>query len=162
MWPVHELVQAALLGDQLVPWAQEQVERVAQDHLVAKVAHLASLKRADGRVRGERHEGRRLHVTMRQMQNARAGRACAGAYLEERRDAAQTRRLRLGRAALDRGGLCVAVALPNHLDAAGLPVRGPRYHDLEHAVVEGGRALVRVDALGQRQLAAELPVRALE
>jgi hypothetical protein len=39
-------------------------------------------------VRGERHEGRRLDVAMREMKNARAGGACAGVDFEQRRDAA--------------------------------------------------------------------------
>jgi hypothetical protein len=49
------------------------MEGVPEDHLVAEVLDLVGLERADGRVRGERHERRRLDGTVWQMKNARAG-----------------------------------------------------------------------------------------
>jgi hypothetical protein len=54
------------------------------------------------------------------------------------------------------------VAIPGDLDAARLALLGLRDPYLEHAVVEGGADLVGVDAVGQRQRAAEPAERALE
>ena len=44
--PVHELVQAAERADALVARAEDEVERVAQDHLVAERRHLVGIETA--------------------------------------------------------------------------------------------------------------------
>src|SRR4051794_14888300 len=75
---------------------------------------------------------------------------------------AMWRSLGLRRSALDRRGLALAVAVPRDLDAARLALLGLRHDHLEHSVVERGDDLAGVDALGQRQRAAELAERALE
>src|SRR4051812_49481023 len=69
-----------------------------------------------------------------------------------------------GRASLDRGrtAVAVAVAVPGDVDPPRLALLGLRDRHLEHAVVEGGLDLVGVDAVRQRQRAAELAERALE
>src|SRR4051812_14512031 len=73
-----------------------------------------------------------------------------------------------GRASLDRGRPAVAacapegVAVPRDLDPPRLALLGLWDRHLEHAIVEGGLDLVRIDAVGQRQRAAELAERALE
>ena len=71
--PAHELVQAAHPLDVLVPGLDEQVERVAEHHLVPERGHLVGLQRLDGRGRRQRHERRRVDVTVRGPKNARAG-----------------------------------------------------------------------------------------
>ena len=56
--PAHEPVQAAELGHQLRSRGQEQVEGVAEHHLVAERLDVARLERLDGAPRGQRHERR--------------------------------------------------------------------------------------------------------
>jgi hypothetical protein len=52
-------VQAAHRGDQLVAGLDEEVERVAEHHVVAQLGHLGRVQRLHRRRRGERHERRR-------------------------------------------------------------------------------------------------------
>jgi hypothetical protein len=75
--PGHELVQAAELGDVLVAGLDEQVEGVAEHHVVAELGDLRGLERAHGRVRGERHEGRGADLAVDGAQNAGPSRAVA-------------------------------------------------------------------------------------
>src|SRR4051794_26295822 len=97
------------------------------------------------------------------MQNARAGCACAGVDFEELSDALRLGRLlRRGAAPLDRRSLAVAVAVPRDLDPARLALLRLRDRDVEDAIVELGGDSVGVDAIRQRQRAAELAERALE
>src|SRR5688572_31617350 len=69
--PAHELVKPAHLRDQLVARLDEQVEGVAEHHVVAELGDLAGVERLDGRGRGERHEGRRADRPMRGVDDAR-------------------------------------------------------------------------------------------
>ena len=73
--PAHELVQAAQLADQVLAGLDEQVERVAEHHVVAQLGDLARVERLDRRGGGERHErGRADDAVRRVQQPARAGR----------------------------------------------------------------------------------------
>ena len=56
--PAHELVQPAEARDELVAGLEEQVERVAEDHVVAERGDLARLEALDRRLRRERDERR--------------------------------------------------------------------------------------------------------
>jgi len=80
--PAHELMQAAELTHVLVSGRDEEVEGVAEHHVVAERRDLAGQQATDRRVRRERHERRRAHVAVRAMQDARAGGAVAGVDLE--------------------------------------------------------------------------------
>ena len=71
--PAHELVQAAEPGDQLVAGVEEQVERVAEHHVVAERGDLGGQQALDRRLRRERDERRRADVAVRGVQDARAG-----------------------------------------------------------------------------------------
>src|SRR5215207_1514281 len=63
------------------------MERVAKNHLVAERVHLGGGEPAHGGIRGQRHERRRADLTVRQMQDARAGAAVAGVDAEASRNA---------------------------------------------------------------------------
>ena len=82
--PPHELVQPAHLADQLVPRLDEQVEGVAEHHVVAQLGHLARVERLHRRRRGERHERGRADRTVRGLDHAGAGGAVTRADLEGR------------------------------------------------------------------------------
>ena len=71
--PAHELVKAAEVCDELGTRRQQQVERVAEDQLVAERRDVAGLERLDRSLGRERHERRRTHVAVGEMQSARAG-----------------------------------------------------------------------------------------
>ena len=64
--------------DALVAGLDEQVEGVAQHHVVAERGDLARLERLHGGGGGQRHERGRAHVAVGGMQHARAGGAVAG------------------------------------------------------------------------------------
>ena len=69
------------------PGRQEQVERVAEHHLVPERLHVTRLERLDRAARGQRHERGRRHVAVRQVQRARAGagtRVAAGSRMRGR------------------------------------------------------------------------------
>ena len=59
------------------PGLDEQVERVAEHHVVAELGHLARVERLHGRRRGERHERRRPNRPVRRVDHAGAGGAVA-------------------------------------------------------------------------------------
>ena len=80
--PAHELVEAAEARDQLVAGLEEEVEGVAEHHLVPERLDLGRGERLDRGGRGERDERRRPHVAVRQTKNARAGLPGAGVDLE--------------------------------------------------------------------------------
>ena len=80
--PPHELVQPAQLADQLVPRLDEQVERVAEHHVVAQLGHLARVERLHGRRRGQRNERGRADLPMRGLDHTGAGGAIARTDLE--------------------------------------------------------------------------------
>src|SRR5207302_4891080 len=61
---------------------QEQVEGVAEDHVVAERLHLGGVERLDRGGRGERDERGGADLPVRQTQDARASAARAGADLE--------------------------------------------------------------------------------
>ncbi len=86
--PAHELVQAAHVAHQLVPGGQEEVEGVAQHHLVAQRGDVARLERLDRTAGGQRDECRGLNLAVRQVQRApsRAGSCAASGDREHRRD----------------------------------------------------------------------------
>ena len=73
------------------PGREEQVERVAEDHLVAERRDVARLERLDRAAGGQRHERRRVHVAVGEMQ-----RAGAGARVDERVRTVNTVRTLLG------------------------------------------------------------------
>ncbi len=81
--PAHEPVQAAECCDLLVAGRDEQVERVAQHHLVAEAGNLGRVQAANGGVGGQRHERGRLDLAVRQAQDARAGLPRAGDDVEQ-------------------------------------------------------------------------------
>ena len=68
--PAHELVQAAEAGDELVAGVEEQVEGVAQHHVVAQGGDLAGLEALDRGLGGERDEGGRADVAVGGAQDA--------------------------------------------------------------------------------------------
>ena len=70
--PAHESVQPAKRGDALGGGSQHQVIGVAEQNLGARCAHVVMMHALDGRLRADRHEGRRMHDAMR-------GRHLAGA-----------------------------------------------------------------------------------
>jgi hypothetical protein len=76
--PAHELVQPAHARDVFVPGPDEEVEGVAEHHLVAERRHLRRVQRLDRRARGQRDEGRRVNLAVRRNENARSGGAVAG------------------------------------------------------------------------------------
>ncbi len=80
--PAHELVQAAHLLDQLGLGLDEEVEGVAEHHVVAELGHLGGVQRLDRRRRRERHERGRANVAVRGVDQARAGVAVAGVDAE--------------------------------------------------------------------------------
>ena len=80
--PAHELVEAAHLGDQLVAGLDEQVERVAEHHVVAELGDLAGVQRLHRGGRGERHERRRADRAVRGLNDARSRGAVASGYLK--------------------------------------------------------------------------------
>ena len=71
--PTHELVEAAEVCDELVAGIEEQVEGVAEHHVVAERGDLARLEPLDGRLGRERHEGGRADVAVSGVQDAGAG-----------------------------------------------------------------------------------------
>ena len=76
--PAHELVQAAHLGDVLAAGADEQVEGVAEDHVVAQLGHLRGVQGLDRPGGGQRHEGRGAHLTVGQTTERPRGRSRRG------------------------------------------------------------------------------------
>jgi hypothetical protein len=78
--PLHELVQAPELANQLVAGTEVQVVGIRQDHLRAHRVQVVGVEGLDGCERADRHEGRRLHHTMWRVE---ARRACAALGLLE-------------------------------------------------------------------------------
>ena len=78
--PAHEAVEAAEPRDPLVARTQVEVVGVGQDDRRAGVLEVVGVEGLDGGVRADRHEGRRLHDPVGQLQapEARAGRAVGG------------------------------------------------------------------------------------
>ncbi len=72
--PAHEAIQAAELGDQLGARGEEEMERVAEHHLVAERAQVAGLERLDRATGRQRDERGRLHVAVGEAQGARRAR----------------------------------------------------------------------------------------
>jgi hypothetical protein len=75
-------VEPAHLGDQLVTGLNEQMEGVAEDHVVAELGDLGRVERLHGRGRGERHEGGRANRAVRRVDDAGAGVAVTRGDLE--------------------------------------------------------------------------------
>ena len=71
--PAHELVQAAEPRDPLMARVEEEVERVAQDDVVAQRRDLGRQHALDRRLGRERDEGGRADVAVRRVQDPRAG-----------------------------------------------------------------------------------------
>ena len=71
--PAHEGVQPAEARDQLVARIEEQVERVPQHHVVAERRDLGGEQALDGRLRGQRDEGRRADLAVGRAQDAGPG-----------------------------------------------------------------------------------------
>ena len=65
-------LQPAELGDQLGAGREEQVEGVAEDQLVAERGDVARLERLDRAPGRQRHERRRLHLAVRELERPRA------------------------------------------------------------------------------------------
>ncbi len=80
--PAREAVQAAVVGDDVQPGPQEQVEGVAQDDLRAQGADIVREDALHRSVSPHRHEGRRLHHPARKAQAPAAGRAVGAEQLE--------------------------------------------------------------------------------
>jgi hypothetical protein len=66
--PAHELVQAAQLGHELMPRRQEEVEGVAEHHLVAQGGYIARLQGLDRAPGGQRNERGGLHRAVRELE----------------------------------------------------------------------------------------------
>jgi hypothetical protein len=66
-------VQPAELLDQLVARREEQMEGVAEHHVVAEAGDLADLERLDDGLGRERDEGRGAHFAVRELEGAGAG-----------------------------------------------------------------------------------------
>ena len=71
--PAHELVQAAEALDPLVAGVEEEVERVAQHHVVAQRGHLGREQALDRRLRRQRHERGRAHLAVGGREHPGAG-----------------------------------------------------------------------------------------
>ena len=82
MRPVHEMVQSTVLGDDLDPGAQHQVEGIAEHDLGAEPLEFLGGHRLDGAVGPHRHERRGLHRTVGERQPTAAGGAIAGQQFE--------------------------------------------------------------------------------
>ena len=70
--PVHELVQAAGLADEIHARPQEEVVRVRQDDACAEIAQLVRRDALDGCLRADRHEDWCRETAVRRMDDARA------------------------------------------------------------------------------------------
>ena len=81
-FPVHEPVQPAEPLDSLLPRLEEEVKRVAEDHLEAGVGDLGRGQRSDHAGRRQRDERRRADRSMRGMPGAGPGIAVARLDLE--------------------------------------------------------------------------------
>ena len=81
--PAHELVEPAHLRDQLVAGLDEQVEGVAEHHVVAQLGDLRRVQRLDRGGRGQRHEGGRPHRTVGRVDHACARSPVARGDLED-------------------------------------------------------------------------------
>ena len=143
--PAHELVQAAHPLDLLVPGLDEEVEGVAEHHLVAERGDLVRLERLHRRGRGERDERRRAHVAVRRTKNARAGGAVAGVD----RESGQLRS-RLDPVISAGGSMPISSSTVGATSARMPPARSSahlRGHDERHGVqrVRRVRAAVRLE-----------------
>ena len=97
------------------PGLEEEVEGVAEHHVVAEAGHVAGLEALHDRLRGERDEGGRAHLAVRGAQDPGAARACEpgsrermarrGGPRESRARSADCLPYGLGLGALDRLGL---------------------------------------------------------
>jgi hypothetical protein len=80
--PVHEAVESAAAGDQLLAGRQVEVEGVAEDQLVAERGDLGGGEAPHAALGGERDERRGADLAVGGMQEARAGGAVTGLDLE--------------------------------------------------------------------------------
>ena len=80
--PADEAVQAAATRDQLVAGTQQQVIRVGEDDLGARLFEVAVASRLDGTLRADRHERRRLHDAVRRLELAETRRAVGASHGE--------------------------------------------------------------------------------
>ena len=71
--PMHELMQAAGLLDELHAGAQEEVIGIGQDDARPQILQLIRRDALDGRLRAHGHENRRKEAPVRGMDNPRAG-----------------------------------------------------------------------------------------
>ena len=76
--PGHEPVQTAVPAHDVHARAQHQMKGVAQQYLRAGVGHFLRRQGFDRALRADRHEGRRVHHTAREIEPAAAGRTVAG------------------------------------------------------------------------------------
>jgi hypothetical protein len=75
-------MEASQLGDQPVPRLDEEVEGVAEHHVVAELGDLRGMERLDRPGRRERHERGRAHLAVGRVDRAGAGGAVARRDLE--------------------------------------------------------------------------------
>ena len=80
--PVHEAMQAAHLGDEVVAGAEGEVIGVAEDHAGAGRFELVGRQALDGGLGADGHEDRRIDGAVRRVQTAAAGGAVGGQDLE--------------------------------------------------------------------------------
>ena len=80
--PAHEIVQVAMLLDDLRTRAQPQVEGIAEDDLGADLVDVPGQHALDRAVGAHGHEGRCLHGATREMQPPAAGSAIPGQVVE--------------------------------------------------------------------------------
>src|SRR5205085_11317884 len=167
--------EAAHPLDDLGAGLKEEVEGVPQHHVVAERRHLGGVERLDRGRRRQRNERGGAHVSVGQTKDARASSARAGADLERAGGHAGQRSPRFARLlrlvssrcarsrSLDRSWAAViaAVLAGADLHPPRLALLGLRDAHLEDTLLELGGDAVRVDALGQRQRAAERARRAL-
>ena len=73
--PVHEFVQSSGLLHQFHAWAQIEMIRVSEDDFGTELLEFMVAHGLDAGLGANRHENRRLHITMSRMKNTTAGKA---------------------------------------------------------------------------------------
>ena len=63
--PIHKLMQATLLFDDLRPRSQHQVKGISQNYLAAEFPQFLGGHRLDGAIGPHRHKNRRLDIATR-------------------------------------------------------------------------------------------------
>ena len=83
--PRHEPMQSPELAHEVGSGPQQEVVGVPQEDLGPGLAHVVGAQALDRALGADRHEGRRIHHTVRRREPAPAGRAVGGEELEAER-----------------------------------------------------------------------------